>query len=118
MELSRRKQQRSAALKKATEARREIARFRAAIRSGEIDSIDLIAGQLEDCEPRINRWRLETLLKIIPGIGSSTAQEIYEVGPFSPTQLVSSLSPERRARLAQLVIEGRQSNQWKRFRTP
>lgn len=118
MELTRRNKQRSAALDKARAVRSEIARFRSAIRSGEIDGFKLVEGRLEEHEERIARWRLETLLKLIPGIGSSTAQEIYEVGPFSPTQLVGSLSPQRRARLAQLVYEGRHSNQHRRFPTP
>lgn len=105
--LTRRDRQLAAARAKAIARRQRRAWIRAACKDGRIDPIKLVAGKYEEHEDDLAGWKLEQLLRIVPGIGSATSAEIYEVGPFSPRQLVSSLSPQRRERLAELVEQGR-----------
>lgn len=104
--LNRRDRQLALARKKAIARRQRRAQLRAACKEKKIDAIALVRGDLEEWEDDIAGWRLEQLLRIIPGIGSATAQEIYEVGKFSPRHLVSALAPARRAELARLCHQG------------
>jgi hypothetical protein len=104
--LTRRKRQLALARQKSIARRQRRSKLRFACKSGEVDPIALLRGELEEWEDDIAGWRLEQLVMIVPGIGSATAQEVYEVGKFSPRQLVSSLSSARRAELARLCHQG------------
>lgn len=103
--LSHRNRQRQAALEKANAARAERKRIRNMVKSGKLDGIKLIEGHYADHEDTILRWRLDQIVPLIPGIGAVSAQEIWEVGRFSPRMKLSALSPQRRKELAGLCAE-------------
>jgi hypothetical protein len=105
-ELSRHRQVRLRNLQKANDARRVRAELREKLRTGEVEPITLMRGENTLWEPVINSWRLEQLVPYLPGIGSSTVQEIYEVGRFAPTMKFRALSPTRRQELAKLCAQG------------
>lgn len=105
-DLTRQDQVRMRNLRRANEVRARRKELKEKVRAGEVDAIALVAGRLELWEPVIEPWKIDMLLRMVPGIGPSTAQEIYEVGRFVPTLRVGALSPERRARLAELCAQG------------
>lgn len=104
--LSRRDEQREWGLQKANAVRLRRKAIKEAIREGTMDPIRLVRGDYEEHEADIARWKIESLLAVVPGIGPATAQEIYEVGQFSPIQRVRTLSMERRDQLARLCAQG------------
>lgn len=105
-ELSRRREVQLRNLAKATRARKIRADLKAKLRDGEVDPIQLVRGNDVIWEPVIKSWRLEQLLPHIPGIGTPTVQEIYEVGRFTPNMRFEVLSDERRKELAKLCAQG------------
>lgn len=107
--LTRKHRQLAAAREKGVARRQRRSQLRKACKSGGVDAIKVVAGKHEEWEDDIAGWRVEQLLRIVPGIGSSTSQEIYEVGKFSPRQLVRSLNPGRREQLAELCRQGQRN---------
>lgn len=105
-ELTGRNAQRAAALDTANARRRERAKIRRRIGSGELDPIKLVRGDYEDLEPELEPWKLRQLVALVPGIGDVTALEIWQVARMSPNARVRSLSYERRAELARLCEQG------------
>lgn len=105
-DLERQAKRRLAALKKANEVRAQMLRLREGAKRGEIDAIAVIRGDVEEWEPLIEKWTLEKLLRLVPGLGPVTAQEVFEVGRFSPTMRVRALNPDRRKELARLCAQG------------
>lgn len=105
-DLDRRERQRLSALRKGNKVRRDRAKLRADVKEGRVDGIALIRGDLPKYNGLIDEWQLSHLIRMVPGIGASTEQEIYAVGRFVPTLRLSSLSPERRAYLAELCSQG------------
>jgi len=104
--LSRRKRQLEDARNTGNKRRKRRKELRELCRQGKVDAIGVLAGDNEEWESDVRDWKIGQLLVTVPYIGPATTQEIYEVGPFSPRQLVSSLPPDRRARLAELAKEG------------
>ena len=100
-----RRAQRDHALAVANAVRKRRAELKEAMKRGEVDPVALVAGTLEEYEPDIARWRVEQLLRSLPGIGPATMQEILLVFRASPTQKVSAFSYERRQHLARLVAQ-------------
>lgn len=105
-ELSRTREVRLRNLQKAHRSRKIRADLKAKLRNGEVEPIQLVRGDDVVWEPVIKSWRLEQLIPHIPGIGSSTVQEIYEVGRFTPNVRFTVLSDERRKELAKLCAQG------------
>lgn len=96
-----------AALKKANAVRARKKELRERLKRGDLDPIKLLRGGYPKWESVIAEWRVEYLVKIIPGIGVVTAQEVYEVMRLSPSTRVQALIPERREQLAKLCDQGR-----------
>ena len=99
----RRERQRLAALEVSHARRARRKELRGKLRTGELDPLAMVAGRLDDYEDDIAGWRLEQLLKVIPGVGSVTLHEILEAFVASPRMKVRGLSYERREQLARLV---------------
>jgi hypothetical protein len=106
-DLDRRDKQRTLALKKANKIRRDRSKLKVDVREGRVDGIALIRGDLPRYNGLIAEWQLAHLIRMVPGIGASTEQEIYAVGRFVPTMRLSALSAERRAYLAELCSQGK-----------
>lgn len=101
----RRARQRDAALKKAMARRQARAKLREQCKSGEVRWYDLIAGRLDEWEDEVAGWRLEQLLRVIPGLGPVVSHEVIEAFVASPRMKVSALTFERREQLAKLVAD-------------
>lgn len=106
-QMERHRKQAMLALGKANAVRARQKELRQLCKKGKIDAIQLVRGEYPKWEPMIGKWRLEMLLPLVPGLGTVTMQEVFEVGRFSPTQLVLSLSDSRRRELARLCEQGR-----------
>lgn len=104
-ELSRRNKQRMAALRRANEVRADRAKLRESIRKGKVNAIALIRGEHPEHDDTIAPWELRHVLALVPGVGPASEVEIYSVGKFTPTMLLSALSPARREKLADLCRE-------------
>lgn len=102
----RREYQQNKALSRAAAARKARIALKAQMRRGEIDPFALLRGEYEEHEKGLRTWRLEDIVKAIPGIGPATAHEIFELMPASPAQRMHSLTMERRDRLARLCMVG------------
>ena len=69
----------------------------------------MIAGRVQDprisaeVEAIIEKWKVSTLLRAIPGVGEVRAHEVMVAARLSPRTRVSALSFERRKELAGLV---------------
>lgn len=101
---SRRRQQ-LAALEKSKRVRARRKQVRALARSGQLDPIALIAGNLDEWEDDVAGWRIEQLLDVVPGVGAVTKQEVFYVFAVSPRTKVRALTYERRAKLAKLLAD-------------
>lgn len=102
---ARRQRQREAALAIGMKRRDRRAKLRAKCRSGEVDSLALVAGRLDEWEDDVAAWRIDQLLSMVPGCGAVTTHEVLEAFAASPRMKVSGLTFERREQLAQLLAE-------------
>jgi len=101
----RKQRQREAALEVSRERRARRKELRGKLRSGEADPLAMVAGRIDDYEDDIAGWRLEQMLRVIPGVGSVTMHEILEAFVASPRMKVRGLSYERREQLARIVAD-------------
>lgn len=101
----RRRRQREAALKVAMKRRERRAELRRKVKSGQVDALDLVAGRLDEWEDDVAGWRLDQLLRVVPGCGSVTTHEVIEAFVASPRMKVSGLTFERREQLASLLAD-------------
>jgi hypothetical protein len=99
----RRRRQRLAAGEKALVRRRWLAGLKKDMRDGTLDPFRVIAGEYPEIEARLGPLKIESFLKMIPGIGPVGVFEICRAGKFSPIQGMDTLSPERRMEMARLA---------------
>lgn len=103
--------QRQRAWKRSAEVRAENKLVRLMIKDELIDGYDLIASRLEMPDPKVaeqletivSRWRVDKLVRAVPGMGPSRTQEVLAIFAVSPRQRVGALSMERRLELSKLV---------------
>lgn len=101
----RKARQRTAALEASKRRRARRKELREQLRQGKLDPLAMVAGRLDAYEDDIAGWRLEQMLRVIPGVGSVTVHEIIEAFVASPRMKVRGLSYERREQLARLVAD-------------
>jgi hypothetical protein len=90
-------------LQKANDRRAAIKQMREALKAGELDPFPLLAGDCGEWEAVAKRLKISVVLKMIPGIGPVTRDELLgELGVTSDVRF-NALTYERRAALAALV---------------
>lgn len=90
-------------LDKANERRRAIAKMQAQLKKSELDPFPLLAGNCEEWESTVRRLKIGLVLKMVPGIGTVTRDELLaELGVTSDVRF-DALTYERREALAGLV---------------
>ncbi len=94
-------EQRADALAAALAARQERARLRAALKSREIDAVDVILGAPD--HPLWASVKVSWLLECVPGIGEVRAERIMTSLRIAPSRRVQGLGErQRQALLAEL----------------
>lgn len=89
--------ERRRALRVAVEKRRERARFKALVKSGEIAPVAALS------DGRAARIRVEELLRSMPGIGKKNAKRIMALCEIAPNRRVRGLGRRQRERLLDAV---------------
>jgi hypothetical protein len=106
-----RQAQREAAWKRSAQVRAENKVVRLMLKNKQLDGYDLIAGRLDLPEPDVvkeleaivSRWRIDKVVRAVPGMGASRTQEVLSIFSASPRQRLGALSMERRLELSKLV---------------
>jgi hypothetical protein len=83
----------------ANQRRSQNAKLRAAVNAGEIDGFLLLAGAYGPLEPVIARWYVETLVRMMPGIGKRRGFIAMAALHIDAEVRLEELSPEQRAAL-------------------
>jgi hypothetical protein len=89
-------EQRTAALKKAAEARQKRAEYRARIKKGDMSFADVM---MKSADPVIARMKVTTLLESLPGFGKAKAAKIMSELEISESRRVQGLGARQREAL-------------------
>jgi len=92
-------EERSAALAKAAQARRERSEFKAAVKNGKASWLDALASESE----ALQRLRVRELIESIPGLGEVRAAAVMERAGISPTRRVQGLGRAQRNLLLEIL---------------
>lgn len=94
-------------LEKAQRARRAKAALREAIKSRDVDDLEVLRGDSR-YENLVCGWPVERLLLIMRRIGRDRATDVLDFARVRPTTKLGTLSYAKREELVRLVAEARQ----------
>lgn len=94
-------------LVKAQRARKAKAALREAIKSRDVDDLEVLRGESR-YEDLVKGWPVERLLLIMRRIGRDRATDILDFARVRPTAKLGALSYEAREQLCRLVTESRE----------
>lgn len=94
---------------RAQQARVDQSRLKARMKSGEVDDLELLRGNITGADQQLaDGMRLGPLLYACRGVGEAKRQQILEVFIASPRTKLKQLSYERRGHLAKVVRGARE----------
>jgi hypothetical protein len=79
------------------------AELRRQIKAGEIDVYRVISGGADEFEDVVSVTKLETLLKMLPGVGEETLEQLIDAIRLRRYTRMNALTYERRAQIAEVV---------------
>ena len=77
--------------------------MRVAMKTGEVDVYDVIAGRASEWEEIAAVTRLDTLLKFVPGVGEELLEELIDAIQLRRYVRMQYLTFERRSQIAETV---------------
>ena len=92
-------EQRSAALKKAAEARAARAEIKARLKMGSMSLADALASS----DPNVGKMKVVSLLESLPGVGKVKARRIMEDIEIADNRRVQGLGAQQKSKLLELL---------------
>lgn len=97
-------------LDKAHQAKRELAELRRELKDGTCDPYELLEGNSERWEGRVERMEVQKVLTLIPGVKTARMIEVLLAVDAAPTSKLGSFTWQRRKAISQAVRDVREVN--------